>query len=82
MEFYPAGENQLLNDVEWEWLCEFYETHFDEIVELLRMRSPRLMLEDFYSLEPSLKSRLSENHLYVYQVNLAIQDGLLSQDMF
>ncbi len=75
-------ENLLLNDAERGWLRVFYETHFDEIVELLRVRNPRLVLEDYHSLEPSLKSLLSKHHLFLYQVNLTIQDGVLRKDMF
>ena len=63
-------------------LRSFYETYFEEIVKLLRVRNPRLVLEDYNYLEPSLRSLFSEHHLFVYQVNLAIRDGALRKDMF
>lgn len=73
---------ELVNNPEWEWLKSFYAAHFNEIEGLVKnCRSLRTVIEDICSLEPALGSRLIENNLFVYQVNLAIQNGVLREDM-
>lgn len=78
--------DDLLNDQQWSILRDFYKNHFDEIEELLRIRrNSRMVIEDFYSLEPALKPFLNANSdgfLFAYQVNEAIKGGYLTQDMF
>lgn len=73
---------QLLNDPEWTWLREFYCAHFDEICGLLNDRNLRTVVEDFSLMEPTLDSSLIENHLFVYQVNVAIHKGVLKKEDF
>lgn len=75
--------NELLNNPEKEALKQFYCDHFDEIVDLIsKCRSLRNVIEDFYALAPELQSVLSEDFLFVYMVNTAIQNGVLTKDSF
>lgn len=73
---------ELLTNPEWEWLRNFYESHFEEVSSLLRYGNPRLVIEDFFHLEPSLQSLLSEHYMFLYQVNCAIKEGTLRRNMF
>lgn len=73
---------ELVNNPEWEWLKSFYAAHFNEIISMvMNCRSLRTVIEDICSLEPSLGSRLIEKDLFVYRMNLAIQNGVLREDM-
>lgn len=75
--------SELLNNPEKETIKQFYSAHFDEIVELIaNCRSLRNVIEDFYHLAPEMQSILSADHLFVYMVNVAINNGVLKKDCF
>lgn len=72
---------ELVNNPEWEWLNAFYATHFDEISYFVsNCRSLRTVIEDICALEPAVGSRLIENTLFVYRVNVAIKNGVLRKE--
>ena len=73
---------ELLNDPKKVLLRSFYENHFDEIEDILRYTKPRMTLEEYKALDPTMASELYEDRLFVYQVNLAIVDGVLTKDNF
>lgn len=73
---------ELLDNPKWKRIRDFYETHFDEISDLLRFGNPRQVIEFFYHLEPSLQPMLSEHFMFLCQVNRAIKDGTLKRSMF
>ena len=75
--------NELLNNPEKEVLKQFYEFHFDEIVALIvKCRDLRLVLGDLYLLDSTMIPILSEDNLFVYMVNVAIQNGVLTKRSF
>lgn len=75
--------NELLNNLEKEVLKQFYEFHFDEIVALIaKCRDLRLVLGDLYLLDSTMIPILSEDNLFVYMVNVAIQNGVLTKSSF
>lgn len=74
--------NELLNNPEWEWLREFYRSNWDEIIALLKRETLRTVVEDFGQLKPPLALSLTQNQLFVYQVNLAIYHGVLTIELF
>lgn len=75
-------KSQLLTEPEWAWLREFFNNHFDYISGLLNGRDLRTVIEDYCHIEPTLSFALMENHLFVYQVNLAIYKGVLKKEDF
>lgn len=74
--------NELLNNPDWRWLREFYKTHLDEILGLLNRKNLRTVVEDYCRLAPESQSKLMESRLFIYQVNLALFNGCLTQDKF
>lgn len=73
---------ELLTNPEKESLRRFYEEHFDEIEALIvNCRSMRTVLEDLYALDPAMRPVLSSDHLFVYMVNTAIQNGVLTKNV-
>jgi len=75
--------SELLNNPDKEAIKQFYFEHFDEIVDLIsKCRNLRSVIEDFYALAPELQSLLSVDNLFVYMVNTAIQNGVLTKDCF
>ncbi len=74
--------DELLNDGQCSDLRDFYKNHFDEIEANLDGQNVRQVIEDFWKIEPSLKSVIDDNFLFVTQVNKAMKDGFLSKDMF
>lgn len=75
--------NELLTNPEKESILKFYEAHFDEIKQLVaNCRSLRNVIEDFYAIEPSMRQQLSDDHLFVYMVNVAVQKGVLTRESF
>ena len=74
--------DELLNDYHYSDLREFYKSHYDEIDDLLHNRNFRQVVEDFWAIEPSLKSVFIDNFLFVTNVNKAMKAGFLSKNMF
>lgn len=72
---------ELLEEPKWASIRAFYENHYDEICDLLKFCKLREVLEDICSLDPSMNSELCENSLFVYQINLAIKNGVLTKDI-
>lgn len=74
--------DELLNNDHYSDLREFYKSHYDEIDELLHNRNVRQVVEDFWVIEPSLKTVFNDNFLFVTNVNKAMKAGFLSKNMF
>lgn len=71
---------ELLTNPEKESLRRFYEEHFDEIEALIaNCRSMRTVLEDLYALDSVMEPMLSSDHLFVYMINVAIKNGVLTK---
>lgn len=74
--------DELLNNDQYCDLRDFYKNHFDEIAAKLDGQNVRQVIEDFWTMEPSLKTVFNDYFLFVSQVNKAMKDGFLSKDMF
>ena len=75
--------HELLHNPEKAIIRDFYDAWFDEISVLIaNSRSLRTVIEDICALEPKMAPYLMEESLFVYQVNVAIHDGVLSKDSF
>ena len=74
---------ELMNNPEKEALKQFYEYHFNEITDLIaNCKSIRTVIEDICNLEPNMSPLLMADSLFVYTVNVAIKNGVLTKNSF
>ncbi len=75
--------DELLHNHDKAVFRDFYEAWFDEISALIaNCTSLRTVIEDICNLEPEMQNLLMEDHLFVYMVNVAIKNGVLTKEQF
>lgn len=74
--------NKLLSEAQYGELRQHYKQNFEEITQLIERDGDRISIESIFNIPNSVPRHiLSDDFLFVMQVNQAISRGSLTEDM-